>query len=81
MIADLVRIAAAQRARVSSIPARLLGTAGLVVPSMRELAEMSYQFTAPFEMGSRRSEERLCFGPTPFDEAATATTDWWRTPA
>ncbi|WP_436699478.1 hypothetical protein [Nocardioides sp. BYT-33-1] len=52
-----------------SIPAGALRTLGLVHRDTRELAEMSFQFTAPFVLDSR---------PTPFDAAMRATVGWWR---
>lgn len=64
--------------RSGVIPARLLRAVGLVHGDTRELAELSYQFTRPFVLDSRRSEERLGLRPTPFDTAVEETVAWWR---
>ena len=64
--------------RTSSIPGGLMTAAGLVSRDMRELAETSYMFTAPFVLDSSRSEERLGLAPTPLAEGLAATVAWWR---
>ncbi len=70
--------AAGVRPRVGTLPSWLL-RAGAVVPGpMRELAEMLYQFTAPFVMDSRRTEALLGLSPTPREDAVRATVAWWR---
>ena len=63
---------------VGTVPAWLLHAAGAVNRDMKELAEMVYQFTGPFVMDSARTEQALGLAPTPLDEAATATVEWWR---
>lgn len=70
--------AGAPSAKVAALPRRLMKGLGLVMPSIRELNELEYQFTAPFVMDSSVSEALLGFGPTPLDEAARATVAWWR---
>ena len=45
---------------------------------MRELAETSYMFTAPFVMDSSASEERLGLSPTPTTDGLATTVAWWR---
>jgi nucleoside-diphosphate-sugar epimerase len=64
--------------KVSSIPAGVLGAAGLVSRDMRELAETSYMFSRPFVMDSAASEQRLGLAPTPLTEGLAATVAWWR---
>lgn len=39
---------------------------------------MNYQFTKPFVMNSTASETLLGLAPTPIDQAARETVDWWR---
>ncbi|WP_285727639.1 NAD-dependent epimerase/dehydratase family protein [Psychromicrobium xiongbiense] len=63
---------------VRVVPAWLLHTLGLVMPGIKDVAELSYQFSAPFVMDSRASEGLLGFGPTPLADAAAATVAWWR---
>lgn len=60
------------------IPALAMRAAGLVHRQTRELAEMDYQFTAPFVLDSSRSEQRLGLAPTPIEVAAKETVAWWR---
>jgi nucleoside-diphosphate-sugar epimerase len=67
--------------KVGAIPVGLLRLAGLVHRDTRELAEMAYQFTAPFVLDSSRSEARLGLKPTAFDVAVRTTVEWWRDPA
>jgi len=77
---------AAAFARAAGLPAPAVGTipswlvrAGAVMNrDMEELAEMLYQFTAPFVMDSAYTERTLGLAPTPLDEAAVATVAWWR---
>lgn len=58
---------------------RLLTRSGSVVSrDLRELAEMLYQFQAPFVMDSARSEALLGLSPTPLDQAAAEPVAWWR---
>jgi nucleoside-diphosphate-sugar epimerase len=64
--------------RLSVLPAWVLKVAGLVSRDSRELAETSYQFTAPFVLDSSRSEALLGLSPTPLEVAAKETVDWWR---
>lgn len=63
---------------VGAIPGWFIKAAGAVLPSMRELPEMMYQFQAPFVMDSTASERLLGLSPTPLEAAARATVEWWR---
>lgn len=64
--------------RTSAIPPWVLRASGVVSREMRELAETSYMFTAPFVMDSSASEERLGLSPTPMAEGLATTVAWWR---
>ncbi|CAM3618388.1 NAD-dependent epimerase/dehydratase family protein [Nocardioides zeicaulis] len=64
--------------KVSAVPAGLFSALGLVSRDMRELAETSYMFSAPFVLDSGPSEERLGLTPTPLEEGLAATVAWWR---
>lgn len=70
--------AGAPPAKVGVLPAWMLDAIGKVSSDTRELAEMNYQFTKPFVMDSRASEERLGRTPTPLEQAARDTVEWWR---
>ena len=64
--------------RLGTIPGWALRALGAVSRDMRELAETAYQFEKPFVMDSAASEAALGISPTPLDDAAAATVDWWR---
>lgn len=52
------------RLRLRSLPRFVLRAAGLVIPMARELAEMDYQFYAPFHLDSRLTEDTFGLVPT-----------------
>ena len=58
---------------VRRVPAAAIRAFGLVSPMMRELADMTYQWTAPYVVDD--AESRTWFGiePTPWDEACRRT--------
>lgn len=64
--------------RVGRIPVGLLRAAGIVHGDSRELAELGYQFTAPFVLDSRSSEAVLGLHATPLTDGVRATVQWWR---
>jgi len=51
---------------VSVLPAWVMKAAGLVVPMMRELAEMLYQNDRDYEFDSSKFERRFAFAATPY---------------
>jgi nucleoside-diphosphate-sugar epimerase len=62
--------------RVGRVPRWIVRIAGLVVPLMRELDEMMYQWEEPFIVDDRRFRERFGAVPTDRDAAARATVEW-----
>lgn len=72
------RAAGRESARVATLPGWLVRTIGTAHPGTRELAEMLYQFEAPFVMESARSQAALGLAPTPLEEAAAGTVAWWQ---
>jgi nucleoside-diphosphate-sugar epimerase len=56
----------------------LLRALGVIVPFMRELPEMAYQWQAPFVLDDGRFRARFGFGATPVDEQVAATAAWAR---
>lgn len=64
--------------KVATLPGWLFRGLGAVSSDMRELAEMLYQFEAPFVMSSRQTEAALGLASTPLAEGAAATVKWWR---
>jgi nucleoside-diphosphate-sugar epimerase len=71
------RAAGVPAPKVGTIPGWLLRGMGLASAGMRELAEMLYQFEAPFVMSSARTEALLDLRPAPLADAAAATVSWW----
>jgi nucleoside-diphosphate-sugar epimerase len=65
--------------RVGSVPGWIVKAAAIFSPEIREVAELLYQFQAPFVMDSTASEKLLDLSPTPLESAARATIQWWRT--
>ena len=64
--------------RLTGTPGWLVGALGLLLPSMREIGEMSYQFDRPFVLDSSASEVVLALAPTPLADAVAETLRWWR---
>lgn len=64
--------------KVGVLPGWLLRTIGLMSADTREVAEMLYQFDAPFVMDSTLGQDRLQLKPTPLAQAAKETVSWWR---
>jgi nucleoside-diphosphate-sugar epimerase len=61
---------------VRELPRWTLKAAALVVPLMRELAEMLYQWEEPFVVDDRRFRQRFGVLPTSVDEGAARTVEW-----
>ncbi|MBP2413590.1 nucleoside-diphosphate-sugar epimerase [Arthrobacter stackebrandtii] len=81
MVAAFAQAAGVPAPRVGAIPGWTLQAAGIFSADMRELAEMAYQFRAPFIMESAASEQLLGLAPTPLEAAARETVEWWRSRA
>jgi nucleoside-diphosphate-sugar epimerase len=62
--------------KVARVPPLLLSGLSLVVPLVRELQEMAYQWDEPFVIDDRRFRERFGLAPVDADEAARATVEW-----
>ncbi|MEC5200289.1 nucleoside-diphosphate-sugar epimerase [Arthrobacter sp. PL16] len=78
LVSALAEDAGVVAPRLTGMPGWLVRALGLVLPSMRELAELAYQFERPFVMDSSASEALLTLTPTPLDEAVARTVRWWR---
>jgi nucleoside-diphosphate-sugar epimerase len=78
--AELVWAAAGQagKPKVSVIGGPMVKALGLVVPIVRELAEMAYQYEGPFVVDSSRFESTFGVTPTPSDRAIAATVEYYR---
>jgi nucleoside-diphosphate-sugar epimerase len=77
MVAAFAKAANVATPKVTAIPNWSMRAIGLVSPVVRELAEVRYQFTAPFVMDSSAFTTTFGLGATPLSEAAAATVAWW----
>ncbi len=73
VVHDMCRAHGVAPVKVSSMPKWMLLTAGLVIPAIRELGEVRYQFDAPFVMDSSAATEAFGWSATPWDEVMAAT--------
>ncbi|MFY1690468.1 NAD-dependent epimerase/dehydratase family protein [Plantactinospora sp. WMMB782] len=69
------------RLKLRKLPRSAMRAAGLVVPMAREMAEMDYQFYAPFVLDSTRTETTFGLTPTSLDQTIQETADAARTTA
>ncbi|MFO0713300.1 MAG: NAD-dependent epimerase/dehydratase family protein [Sandaracinus sp.] len=65
-------------AKVSEVPGWAVTMLSLVSPMIRELAEMRYQWQAPYRVDDSRFRTTFGAVPTPFDEQIRATAAWAR---
>ncbi|MET0822302.1 MAG: NAD-dependent epimerase/dehydratase family protein [Aeromicrobium sp.] len=61
--------------KVSSIPRPVLVALGTVVPLMRELNQLSYQWRRPYVLDDSDSRAHFSMEPTPWDEICRRTVD------
>ena len=76
---ELAGAALGRPARAAVASPALLRTAGLVVPLLRELSYVAYQWDRPWTVDASAYERT--FGPlpvTPLPDAVAATVGWWR---
>ena len=78
MVEALAGAAGTTRVKISTLPSFALKAIGFVVPMMRELQEIQYQFTAPFVADASDTTERFGIPETGLEEAARATVAWWK---
>jgi nucleoside-diphosphate-sugar epimerase len=78
---DLVAAEVGHPVAVRSVPQLAVRALGLINPTMRALAEMAYQFDAPFVLDTTKYQ--ATFGPagTALPDAVAATVTWYRTRA
>ncbi len=58
---------------VRRLPAGMLRVLGVASPMMREIADMAYQWTAPYVVDDSASRRRFGIEPTPWDEVCRRT--------
>lgn len=78
MASRIARVAGVPDRGLIVLPHAALRAGGLVLPWMREMLEVRYQFTAPFVLDSSRTQQTFGLAPTPLDQGLAATVAWWR---
>ena len=73
----IARIAHAPEPKFQTLPAWALSALGVVMPPLRGLDEVRYQFERPFVMDSTDFETAFGIRPTPMEPALEATIAWW----
>lgn len=71
-VAEALGVPSPKLAPLTGLPLHLLG---VVIPTLRAIREMAYQFTEPFVMDSTRSAEALDLEPTPWPEVLRSTAE------
>jgi nucleoside-diphosphate-sugar epimerase len=77
-ILDLVADEVGRPVEIRHMPKLALRALGLVSPLMRELAEMEYEFEAPFVLDTSKYESTFGVAGTPLTDAITETVAWFR---
>lgn len=75
---ELSTAVGAPEPRLRVVPRWLLQTGGLVVPLLREVDGMLYQFDAPFEVDATETEQTFGIRPTNWDQLLAETARAWR---
>lgn len=60
------------------LPRAAVRVGGLAAPFLRELAEVRYQFAAPFVLDSTAAQRTFGLAPTALDAGLAQTVAWWR---
>lgn len=77
-VAGLCRAAGVAPVPVRTVPHLLLRAVGLVVPLVRELEEVRYQFVRPFVLDSSAFTATFGATATPLEQTWEQTVAWWR---
>lgn len=72
-LTDVLAAAGKPAVPVRRMPAALFRVGGLVSPMLRELADLTYQWTAPYVVDDRESRAHFGIEPTPWDEVCRRT--------
>jgi len=73
LVHRMCELAGVDPVKVSQLPGIAITLAGLVMPVMRELKEVAYQFQAPFVIDSQETSDVFGLEPTPLDDTLVAT--------
>jgi nucleoside-diphosphate-sugar epimerase len=80
IIAALCTEAGVRIPQVRTIPELATRALGLFAPTIRELAEVRYQFEMPFVVDSSATQGTFGLAPTPLPKALEETVRWYREP-
>lgn len=75
---DATRLAGVRPARIRRMPYPVLWAGGVFDPTVRELRETQYQFTAPFVLDSSDAQATFGLRPTPYEDSLRQTIDGLR---
>lgn len=73
VITDVARAGGFPEPKVSAVPGSVLAVLGTVVPLLRELRAVSYQWTRPYVLDDSATRARFGIEPTPWDEICRRT--------
>jgi nucleoside-diphosphate-sugar epimerase len=74
----MVAIEVGHPVAIRSVPKIAVRALGLINPMMRALAEMSYEFEAPFVLDTTKFQSTFGGVPTPIAKAVADTVTWYR---
>ena len=78
IVAGLCRAAGVPMVKARAMPRLALTLGGVSVPMLRELREVEYQFTAPFDLDSSDFTKTFGATATPLEETYAETIAWFR---
>jgi nucleoside-diphosphate-sugar epimerase len=73
VLTDVLAAAGRPPVTVRGLPAGLVRGLGVVLPFMREVADLSYQFTRPYLLDDSAARAHFGIEPTPWDEVCRRT--------
>ncbi len=72
-LTDVMAAAGRPAPKVSQVPAAVLAGLGLAMPMMRELRQLSYQWTRPYVLDDTAARTHFAMEPTPWEEVCRRT--------
>ncbi len=74
-LTDVLAAAGRPPVTVRGLPGGLVRGIGVVLPFMREVADLTYQFTRPYLVDDSAARAHFGIEPTPWDEVCRRTVD------
>ncbi|MFC5679140.1 NAD-dependent epimerase/dehydratase family protein [Aeromicrobium endophyticum] len=75
VLTDMTDLMGLPAPKVSAIPRPTLATLGLAVPLMREINQLSYQWTRPYVLDDAATRAHFSLQPTPWDDICRRTVE------